>query len=80
MPATIDLSVYLPATEIPMTEGQPSYMPTTVDLSVPLLAAESPMVEGLAFRHASNGRSQCALTGYRKSNGGGVSLPAFQQR
>ena len=42
-------------------------MPAMEDLSLHLPATESPMVEWLAFRHASNGRSQCPPTLYRKS-------------
>ena len=49
-------------------------MPAMVDLSVHLPATESPIVEVSAFRHAGNGISQHLLTGYRKSDGGGLAF------
>ena len=79
MPTMVYLSVHLHSKESLMVEGQLSGMPTMVYLSVHLPATESPMAEGLASRHANNGRSKYALTSYRKSDGGGVTLPTCQQ-
>ena len=44
-------------------------------LGVHLPTTESTMMAELAFQHSNNGTSQCPLTGYRKSNDHGVSLP-----
>ena len=49
-------------------------MPTTGHLSAHLQATDNPMAVELAFRYANDGKSQCTLTLYRKSNDGGVSL------
>ena len=47
---------------------------------VHLLSTGSPRSVELTFRHSNSGVYQCTLTACRKSNDGGVSLPAYQQR
>ena len=55
-------------------------MPKTVHLRGHLPPTDGPVTVELAFRHASNGTSQCTLTSYKKSSGSGVSLPTCQKQ
>ena len=80
MPTAIHLSVHLRSTDSPMTVRLASDMPTMVHPSAHLHSSDSPMMTELAFRYANNDTPQCPLTSYRRSNGGGVSLPTYRQR
>ena len=80
MLTTVNLSARLLSTESPMAVGLAFRHAHDSTLIAHLPPTENPMTAELAFRHANDGKSQSTLTSYSKSNDGGVSLPACQQR